>query len=365
MHWFLLLLLFPMVWPFIAKSIFHTRITWLEMGINIVGVVFLVSIVWFAGTYSQTHDTEIWNGQLVSKHREHGHYIESYSCNCRTTCSGSGNTRSCRSVCQTCYRDHYTVDWFANTSIGNIRFDYKDWTSRAVYALPDPDNYVKAYEGEPVSLERSYTNYVKGAPESLFNTQRALSNEFTIPTYPRVYNLYHINRVVTVRSPTSKQYNADLNKLLNEQLKTVGALKQVNLIVILTSITNANYRHAVENAWLGGKQNDVVVFIGLDQQNIVWADVMTWALNTGNENLHVELRDAINSLKQLNDPQQLSDTIIQYVKASYDRPHMEKFEYLKDRIVPPTWVLIITIILAIGGSIGLTVVFHRIDFRLS
>ena len=38
-----------------------------------------------------------------------------------------------------------------------------------------------------------------------------------------------------------------------------------------------------------------------------------------------------------------------------------EFEYLKDEIDPPTWVLILCIIFAIPGSLALAYLFDRID----
>jgi len=38
---------------------------------------------------------------------------------------------------------------------------------------------------------------------------------------------------------------------------------------------------------------------------------------------------------------------------------MKDYEYLKDDIQPPTWVIILAIIIAFGMSIGLTFYFHR------
>src|SRR3990170_4598607 len=42
----------------------------------------------------------------------------SYQCNCYQSCSGSGSSRSCRSVCQTCYYDCYD---------GEVKYEYYDY----------------------------------------------------------------------------------------------------------------------------------------------------------------------------------------------------------------------------------------------
>ncbi len=359
----LVLLLFPLIWPFIAKRIWHTTINYQEMALNIGIITVLVVGVWYAGKYGQTRDTEIWNGQVISKEREHGFYIESYQCNCRETCSGSGSDRTCTETCDTCFRDHYTVTWRAATTVGNVTFAHLDSTSSAVYLSPDPSSYRRCIPKEPASMERSYTNYVKAVPESLFNDDRALADAFkdSIPRYPRVYDFYRINRVLEVGVRLPEATRAALNNGLNDKLRMLGKEKEVNVVVIATAITDPSYRHAVENAWIGGKKNDVVIFLGVRSDGtILWTDAMTWALNSGNELLQVKLRDGLKAMGTI-DPPRMVSFIADTIALHYTRPHMKDFEYLKDAIDPPLWVIIFAILLAVGGSIGLTVVFHKVD----
>lgn len=363
METLLVLLIFPIAWPFIAKRIWHTTINWQEMAWNIVIVVIAVTAVWQLGKYGQTSDTEIWNGQVVSKDRAHGHYIRTYSCNCREVCSGFGDDRSCSTECDTCYEDRYTVTWSAVTTVGNVTFDHKDSTSRSVYRSPDPLSYTRCILNEPASREHSYTNYVKAVPESLFNNDRALAEAFkdNIPQYPRVYDFYRLNRIIEVGAQLPEKVRSALSDGISNELRMLGPAKEVNVLVIVTSIADPSYRHAVENAWIGGKKNDVVIFLGIRADGaIVWTDVMTWALNSGNELFHVKMRDGLKAIGAV-DPEKMAPFIAETIAAHYKRPHMKDYAYLKDAIEPPLWVIIIAILLSIGGSIGLTVVFHRAD----
>ena len=141
METFYLILLVPVVVALIARLVFKTSITWPETAVQIAVSCLVLSIVWFAGSYSQTHDTEIWNGEVTNKTRHHDDYVRSYSCRCRQSCSGSGDSRSCHEVCDTCYEDHYTVEWYLDTTIGKVRLKYRDSTSRRVYNEPDPANF--------------------------------------------------------------------------------------------------------------------------------------------------------------------------------------------------------------------------------
>lgn len=364
MEGLLILLLFPLAWPFLAKRIFHSTINWTEMLIQIGAITLLTFGVWSAGKYGQTVDTEVWNGYVISKDRNHGHYVEPYDCHCttKTSCSGYGKKKSCtsRRVCQTCYRDHYTVTWTADTTVGNVQFDHLDRTSRSVYSAPDPTLYKQCIVGEPASREHTYTNYIQAVPNSLFHDASASVSPYQdkVPAYPKVYNFYRINRVVGDMS--NHPMAAQINQNLNNALKTLGKEKQVNIVVILTDIDDPSYRYVVEHAWLGGEKNDAIVIVGLDGNKITWSDTITWALNKGNELFNVKMRDGVTKLGTL-DPTTFSSFVVSTIKSTYDRPEMAQFAYLEDEIDPPSWVIVLAVIIAIGGSIGLTFVFHHYE----
>jgi hypothetical protein len=230
---------------------------------------------------------------------------------------------------------------------------------------PDPAVFTNCQVGEPASIENTYTNYVQAVPDSLFNTK--MGGEVyadRVPPQPRVHSYYKINRVLNVDSQIPNAHLRELNDLLNIALQKLGPQKQANFNVIVTGITDPAFRHTVENAWLGGEKNDITVFIGVEGTTIVWTDVMTFALNSGNELFHVTLRDELAELGTF-EPQAIAAAIATNTANLYDRIQMEDFEYLSEQITPPTWVLIIAIFLSIGGSIGLSWVMTRVDFRLS
>ena len=240
---YLLLLLVPLIGPFIAKLIWPKDINWTEVGLNIILVAIVVSIAWFGGRYAGMSDTEVWNGELISKARTEGTYEESYECMCTTDSKGNEH-------CSTCYRTHYTVDWDANTTVGGISFDHEDSTWSSVYDTPDPSSYTRAKKGDPVAMEKSFINYIKGAPKSLFHSKKEAIMSYTnqIPPYPRVYDFYHIHRIMNVGSAISADNLHKLDNGLSEILKTLGHQKQVNIYMIVTGIKDPSYRYAVENA---------------------------------------------------------------------------------------------------------------------
>jgi len=233
-----------------------------------------------------------------------------------------------------------------------------------VYLYPNPKAYTNCAVGQPAAANHSYTNYVQAVPQSIF-AERASADDFPgkIPNYPHVYNYYQVDHVLNVDSELTAGMVAVLDKRIDHILKTLGAAKEANIIVVLTEIDDPSYRYAVEQTWLGGKKNDIVIFIGLDGMTITWVDIMTWALNTGNELFHVTMRDGISNMKILNF-EQLAPFIGKTVSELYDRPMMKDYEHLESEIVPPTWILILALLLGYGGGAALVWYFHVNDVDL-
>jgi hypothetical protein len=362
METFYLILFVPAVVALFARLKFKASITWPETGVQILVISIVLGIVWMAGSWSQTADTEIWNGQVTKKTRDHGHYVRSYDCNCYQSCSGSGDSRSCHQVCQTCYEDHYTVDWFLSSTIGKIRLKYRDSTSRRVYNEADPANYTAAYVGEPCSGEFSYTNYIKAVPDSLFNMSAADFKNFIplVPQYPTVYGKYHVDHVITMG--LSVPDIRDWNDYLAGKLRKLGPASQANIIIVLVNTADQTYRHALETAWLGGKKNDIIVIAGVtNYPKVDWVDTITLGQNSGNGLMTVKIRDDIMALDTIENGQAVIDTIAANVANHFDRKPMADFEYLKDDIQPATWVVVTAFILAFLLSAILTWVFHVYD----
>jgi hypothetical protein len=346
-----LLLLFPLIWPFIGKAIWKHDISLPEMGINIVVVALLTWGMFAIGQYSMTSDTEILNGQITLKNRDHGSYTRTYDCHCRT--DSKGNRK-----CQTCREKHYTVKWYLNSTVGTISIDSADSTSRSVYDRPNPRRYEIAFIGEPCSLEHGYTNYVQAVPESLFRTIKSASYDKYVPKYPRVFDFYRVNRVVNISSGLPANTIKDLQDGASGMLRTLGAQKQVNIIFVVTNIEDPALRYAFEGSWLGGKKNDVVIFLGVKGTKIVWADTMTFALNKGNELFQVKMRDGLQDIGTV-DPVKILNFTQDTIRSDFKRVSMSEFKYLEDEISPPTWAIILMVLISILASVGLSIWFAR------
>lgn len=346
----LLIILIPLVLPWIARMIWPREISWKEMGIATVAGVAISGGVYWAGLYAQTADTEILNGEVTGKQRIHDSYVRTYECMCSTDSKGNRS-------CSTCTEDHYTVEWKCNTNLGGIRIDYKDSTWRSVYNTPDPQRYTIIRNGDPVAVEHSFTNYVKAVPDSLFHNVDTHKFEKLIPTYPDdVFDFYRINRAFAmgVAVPDLADWNQDISLMLRK----LGPQRQANVIVVFANTADQSYLYALEGKWIGGKKNDIIVVLGVTQYpKIDWVGVSSW---TDKALFKVQLRDDIMALGNV-DRAQIIQAIDKNTMATFKRKSMKDFEYLKHQIEPPTWVLILALVLGIVASVGATFYFYRND----
>lgn len=361
MNMYLLIILVPLVLPWVLRFVWPHKITWLEMGISTIAGIILASIVYAAGLYNQTADVEILNGEVISKQRDQGHYLRSYGCNCRSvqSCSGTGTSRSCTTTqkCQTCYEDRYTVTWSCKTNLGTYTIEHLDRTSRSVYNTPDPQRYTIIQPGDPVAREHSYTNYVKAVPDSLFHKYKTDRFKELIPPYPeRVFDFYRINRVFAMGVPILDlaQWNQDLSMTLRK----LGPQKQANAVIVFANTNDQSYLHALEGAWVGGNKNDIIVVVGSTAYpKIDWVSISSW---TDSELFKVQLRDEIIAHGTI-DRMQLLGALEKHTLASYKRKEMKDFEYLKYQIQPPMWVLILSLGLGILMSVATSAYFYYAD----
>lgn len=358
-----LLLALPIIWPFVAKVRWKHEITILELLANLaIGVAVTVG-GYYGGRHLQAADVEVQNGRLVSKASEHVSCDHSYSCNCKEVCSGSGSSRSCSTSCDTCYEHSYDVDWNLNTEVGEIQVERVDRRG-----VDEPPRFTRAQPGDPVSLSKPYQNYIKAAPDSLFNkaTETTLKAQFAgklVPYPADVFDYHYVNRFVSVGVPVpdGAAWNADLQQVL----ASLGPKKQVNAVVVLVNEANPNYAEALRAHWLGGKKNDVVVVLGVTQYpELNWVRVFSW---TDRELFKVELRDALQGLKTLERSQVLG-VLREHIEKGFVRKSMKDFAYLQNEVELPLWLTILLALLGVGVSVGASVYFannnqRRYSFR--
>ena len=348
---FLIFLIIPLIIA-LGSWILFKEISWKEVLVQLgVQIIFIGLLT--AGIYTRnTADVEILNGRVTDKEKIKTFCSHSYSCNCHQVCTGSGKSRSCHSQCSTCHEHFYDIDWIVKTSLDIvIEIDRVDRQG-----LQTPARWEAVKLGEPVASQHMYTNYIKGNPQSLFQKQGLVSvYKNKLPSYPNdIYDYYRLNRLIQIGTniPDVNSWNEQLSELNAE----LGSAKQVNIIIILIQGLPQEYFQALEQHWLGGKKNDAILLIGLDNNQILWSEVMSW----GNEDFKVSLRNAILSIQTLDRDKVIANTR-EIIKTKYIRREMKDFEYLKASIQPTKGQYIFGLIFGLVLSLGLSIFFYFKD----
>jgi len=363
----------PLIAAIVVRFVFQQTITWLEAAVQSLLVIAIVSGAWAVGRYSGAWDTELWNGEIVKKEiqredcpwgwRDSTHWFcteyRTRSVKDGQTCSTVDGKTTCRDKYKTQYK--YIYDWEQKFYLyTNVE---KTFTIPRVDAqgAKTPPRFSAAYVGEPVAVENGYSNWVRGAVNSLYHEDGAVEEKYKdiLPEYPiAVYDYYKVNRVVKVGNV---QIHPATNEYLREALKTLGPQRQMNavLVVVDANVADQSFPYAVRRYWMGFKKNDAVVFVGVKDGNLAWSQVMSWSKKSL---FDIALRDKIN--ESIGKPVDYAGVIADLKTIGlqhYERRSMKEFEYLKAMIPVPTWLTILVMVVSLLGTVGLTMLFHRID----
>lgn len=348
---FLCLLIFPVL---VALGFFifgkHT-VTWKEFLAHLTAQCIVAGISIGVIYHSNTHDVEVWNGRISAKKRVRVSCGHSYSCNCVTSCTG-GKTSTCTTICQTCYEHSYDVDWRVYTDIGE-RFNISRVNRQGTH---EPPRWTAVNIGEPYSSTHSFTNYIKASPGTLFRKQGLLDKyKGKLPKYPqRIYDYHRLDRIVDMAGLNVKSWNKDLSEVNAD----MGPKKQANIILVFTKDQPLDFFHALEQHWLGGKKNDIIIVLDTDGKDVIqWVRVMAWAQN---KLFQVKLRDELQDIKKI-DKENIFSTIRKVVSSDFKRKPMKDFKYLKSNITPSKTQWIVSMVLGLLVSIGLGIFFVKND----
>jgi hypothetical protein len=318
------------------------------------GVVIVVVVAgYLLALSSRSSDTEIWNGTIARKWQGTESCCHSYPCNCHEVCSGSGKDRSCSELCDTCYEHSHDIDWNAIST--NNETVYYDGCNRPGSSAPGRWNQIVV--GEPTAVEHSYTNYIKGNPDSILRRQ-GYAEKFKgkIPGYPQVYDHYRDDTFLPIGvSVPDRKWVSDALSALNGLF---GTAKQVNIILVAVDVGDPSYAEALRESWLGGKKNDVVVVVGMPHfPEIGWASVISWSKS---EDMKIEIRDRLLALKNW-DCCSVVGVLQQEVGNRFVRRRWKDFDYLKSTIEPTESMQWTLGLLGLLLSLGLSVYFWIYD----
>ena len=363
------IILIPVAISLFCKFALKWDISWVEFAAQFGIGVLSLSLIWFIGNNFVGIDREVLNGQVTGKHywqfscptNTSNPCTNGYQCHPVTTCSGTGSNKSCSTHYDTCYVYPWEQNWYADTDLPNMK-------TTEIARVDDqgaiePPRYTSTHKGDPASSTELYKNWVKASANSLFKDDavKEEANKALMVEYPiKINDYYNINRIITpnITLPNKAAWNLQLAQIL----ETLGPSKQMNIVVVMVDGVGRDYALGLRRHWKGFKKNDAVIVIGLKGGAIQWAEVMSWSKNSL---FNVEMRNMIEEAKDmplaLINPAEFMKNVQDISQRDFVRRRMHEFEYLRSDIPPPTWLIVLTSILAVGVGIGTSILFNRID----
>lgn len=287
--------------------------------------------------YGSMSDHDVLNGYVTAKSSERVTCEHEHKCG--ETCSGTGKDRSCRPIyC----KDHaYDVDWHVDTTVGRVNIDRVN-----TRGTKEPPRWTEVKLGEPAADEEHVISYLLVDQQRFDATEvvRAKYRDIELPDYPRVYDYYRFNRIV---NETKNDYS-DIRSYLDDRLRYDGALKQLNVTVLVTE-RDEDYFDLVNEAWRGVRKNDVVLAYGVNSDgSIKWFRAMTYGDGQGNQAM-------LSALGTLAINQRLDLALVerQYavVRSDYVRLPAATFAYLEDSYQPSAGIIVLFVVLNLMCSI--------------
>ncbi len=353
-----------------------------EFGLYLVGVFFLTMIacsmsvsgtsgvqdtMWLNGEGDYATYDEAWDephdvcdrtdkdGKCVSSHTEWEHHPAVW-----TTYLYLGEEKASCQISPAQF-DSYCTLWGAAKSESNHWGRGRLWTTRYD---DTPEKRV------PATYQAVCANYVKAARPIRVRRLLELPDKDLVRPYPPItlgtYGPIVAERIVSANVTLPPTWIVEVNSSLNSALSTVGPEKQVNVIVYVANTADENFVTTIDEQWIGGKKNDVVVICGVTHFPAVrFVGVLAWTHGTS---FQEKLRERIIGMETVADGKRFASTIIDQIKqpdfaAGYVRVPMREFAHLVRDIKLPWWAHLLTVIVVGVGSFLLTICFRNNKWR--
>jgi hypothetical protein len=379
-YWIVIILAF--VFGFFRKFTNPQKFNWLELPAQLL-ISFVAITALYAFFYNSSTplvDTEVWNGQVIR-----GEYYEAWTeRKSENVCDSRDKNGHCTSSHIRYYNVRHSPEWKLCTTVGDIDVSasiyatyVRYWHNEAKKDLYHA-NQVSVGDGDmfyvrpnndlivPASTEHKYVNYLR-ASDSIKKVSGSISGfQKFLKNYPRVHSSQfgplELDRVILAGVRPSNQWVEILDRKLDLALVKLGSSKQVNILVYLVGTADQSFSYALEEQWIKGKKNDVIVIIGstnFPKPDFVY--VMAW---TKVEEFKITLRDRIMAMPDLNNSEELADIICSQINkgpqnGGFDRMPMAELEYLIGDIKLPWWCQVLIVL--VGGGISWATSWYMVN----
>lgn len=332
MYWIPIILL--AVFLFLFE--FFTSRKWLRAVIITALAAIIMGIIIWIDYDVQTHDTEVWSGQITDwKHKPSwNEWHPSH-----TTCTKDSNGHK---TCHTTpgYWEHHPAENYVETSDdGLISVNYSPDGRHFNDYFPNSTSELASMfpKGTPTASTHAYVNKIQ-ASYSIFRHKNIDLKQYpNLPNYPEnVHDYFYVDRILgDVPNKTNAlkeldKINTELNKPVPDP-KNKGktrSWKEANLIFVnLGPKTTINDAYALQDKWQGGKKNDFVVAFSMDKNgDVKWAYPFTWS---DSSLLKIETKQYMESLKGVKDFIPVMQHVEKDVIDKFSRKQFADFNYLQ------------------------------------
>ena len=320
------LTLTPLVIGGIFVAIYRKTITIKELLVMELVVLLVLGVGFFAARWDDLQDVQHVSGRISEKTVE-----PQDCCHCRSDCSRCSSSQRDRGECSCVMRCNHDRDFqFVLTLDTGDKLVVEECRGSSSHG---PQVFDDAYVGQPASVARTYTNYLKADRMSLHHTGSGDADVEDVPDFPELYDVYKVDKVVGVGLAVPRGWQ----EAISEVNADLGAEKEVDVTVVLTSRDNREFTRAVDTAWAHGPKNAVIVVLGApDGKTVSWAGLVTIS---NVETLRVRIREGVVGLK-IDEPKVVAKVIRDAVQADFQRTPMAEFKYLSWSTAPSTGWLV-------------------------
>jgi len=368
--WFSIIISCIVIFAFLIFKKEHN--IWLYIVNGLLSFIIFLSISMIMFSFG-TKDTEILNG-CVTTAKYYEKWTEYYYVTVCNSRDDKGNCTSYRTEKRTSYHPPY---WEIDISTGHTKSisqsQFKNYTAKFGSKFVDIPRFNQDSVGDgnayfsdvpygeiPASVYNSYTNYVLASQETILKNRINEYPQFKglITNYPTIvsteYGTIKFPRIIDVGTTLSTQSLNILQKYLDDELTSLGASKQINIIIYLVNTPDQSFIHALEGHWIKGKKNDLIVVVGVQQKKISWVNLICW---TDHELFKVKLKDRIMEIGSLETEENLlllGTVVMNQIRKGgeegFQRKPMKDYEYLQNDIslsfVQSFWMIFISIFLS-------------------
>ena len=302
-------------------------------------LVLLPYLIWIIPIQNDVY----YESGRIMETKFHPYFVERYT-QSHTICTSTGKSTSCTTYYTTehaKYPEHWTVTDSLNhtfkvskqfhdqvkNSFGNRKITTKPKKCKHGGTIVKGDPNVYVYKNDtntydfPTNQLATWHNKLK-ISNTIFNNKSSININY--PTTRTNINTYRL--IVPGEGLTQKDWD-----ILNTKI-----YEKVGANVILVKIQNTDEAKQLEDKWLNGKKNDIVICIKGKYRNPDFVKVFGWT-----ETAYVKVKLENSILEQGVDLHNIETIIAEYYKP-YD---VTKFNYISTP--PPLYIFLISLVLAI------------------